>query len=197
MNHAEADRQRWDERHRAGADRVPPVHPWLLELGEVVPRSGRALDAAGGTGRHALWLAARGLAVTLADLSPVALAIARERADAAGLPLTTTETDLERQPPPAGPWDLALVVDFLSRPLYQRLAGTLSPGGVLVIAHPTRTNLTRHEHPSARFLLDDGELEPLIAGLGLDVVRTCEGWAENRRHEARIAARRPVPRAAQ
>ena len=36
--------------------------PWLFECGDLIPRSGRALDVACGRGRHALLLASTGLA---------------------------------------------------------------------------------------------------------------------------------------
>lgn len=44
-----------------------------------LPPSGRVLDLGGGPGRYAGWLAERGYRVTLADLSPNLLELARER----------------------------------------------------------------------------------------------------------------------
>jgi len=44
-----------------------------------LPVSARVLDMGGGPARYALWLAARGHGVTLADLSPELLAIARRK----------------------------------------------------------------------------------------------------------------------
>jgi S-adenosylmethionine-dependent methyltransferase len=43
-----------------------------------LPAKGRILDLGGGPGRYAVWLADQGLAVTLADLSPNLLVLARE-----------------------------------------------------------------------------------------------------------------------
>jgi hypothetical protein len=65
----------------------------------------------------------------------------------------------------------------------------LAPGGLLVVEHPTRSNLLRHEKPGAAFLLDDGELPGLCAGLSIEIYE--EGWSQAGRHEARIVARRP------
>ncbi len=49
---------------------------------EVPSGSGsRILDIGGGPGRYSIWLAAQGYCVTLGDLSPDLLAIAREKAD--------------------------------------------------------------------------------------------------------------------
>lgn len=44
-----------------------------------LPPSGRVLDLGGGPGRYAVWLADRGYRVTLADLSPNLIELARQR----------------------------------------------------------------------------------------------------------------------
>jgi len=54
-------------------------------LDRALPASGRVLDAGGGAGRYALWLAERGYDVTLVDLSAEQVAIAREKADERGV----------------------------------------------------------------------------------------------------------------
>jgi len=143
-------------------------------------------------GRHGLWLAERGFDVTLVDISPVGLDVARHRATAAGLKVTTMQRDLD-EGLPAGLWDLITCAHFLDRELYRALPAALAPGGGLVIVHPTRRNLERHPRPSARFLLDEGELLELVEGL--EMVRFEECWSEGGRHEARLFARRP-PRSA-
>jgi SAM-dependent methyltransferase len=184
------DRSRWDARWRErGSD---PGQPSALvtSVAALLPERGRALDVAGGAGRHALWLARRGLDVTVADISEVALEIVRDAAARAGLPLGTAALDLERDPLPDGPWDMILCVHYLERRLLKAFPRALSPGGVLVVLHPTRSNLSRHEHPSARFLLEDGELPGLLEG-GLEVLHYDEGWLAEGWHEALLVARRP------
>ena len=84
----------------------------------MLPTRGRALDIAGGAGANAVWLASQGWDVTLADISPVGLAVADEHARSAGVVLRTLEIDLEREPFPPGPWDLIVCVRFLWRPLF-------------------------------------------------------------------------------
>ena len=183
------DRERWNARYRDEEAPVPPA-PWLTGLDAVLPRRGRALDVGGGSGRHALWLARRGLDVTLADVSDVALGRAARAAAAEGLSLTTVEVDLEAAPLPPGPWDLVLCVYFLHRPLFPVLAAELAPGGLLVVAHATRTNLERHPRPGSRWVLEDGELPTLVRGL--EVLGYEEGWLEAGRHEARLVARKAL-----
>lgn len=186
---AESDRDRWNARYRDEAPSDDPA-PFVVSLDALLPRQGRALDVAGGGGRHALWLARRGLEVTLADVSDVALDRAARRARAEGLSLATVRVDLEVDPLPAGPWDLVLCTYFLHRPLLAALPGALAPGGLLVVAHATRTNLERHRRPGPDHLLEDGELPALVRGL--EVLSSEEGWLESGRHEARVVARRPA-----
>ena len=185
---SERDREKWDRKYaeRGRASREPSA--FLLSLDAVLPRSGRALDVGGGSGRHAIWLARRGLDVTIADVSDVGLELAGQDAEAAGVTLSLVQTDLETEPLPAGPWDLIVDFHFLLRPLFPAFARELSPGGTLVFCHQTRRNLERHEKPPAAFLLDDGELPSLIAGL--DIVSYDERWHDEGRHEARLVARR-------
>jgi len=187
---AKNDRERWNARH--AEEPPPPPSPFLAELDPVLPRRGRALDVAGGSGRHALWLARRGLEVTLADVSDVALARAADDARREGLKITTLQVDLEAAPLPPGPWDVILCTYFLHRPLFAAFAAALAPAGLLVAAHATRSNLSRHGRPGPDHVLEDGELPALVRGL--EIVRYDEGWLESGRHEARIVARRPAGR---
>ena len=95
---------------------------------------------------------------------------------------------MEHEPFPPGPWDLAVVVHYLHRPLLRALPIVLAPGGTLVVIQPTRTNLQRHAKPSERFLLEDGELPRLVSDL--ELLHYEEGWLDEGRHEAVLVARR-------
>jgi SAM-dependent methyltransferase len=184
---ADRDRERWNERYREAAPQPAPSS-LFVESDALLPRSGRGLDLAGGTGRHALWMARRGLAVTLAEVSDVAAARAESLAAQEGLRLAHALLDLETEPFPQGPWDLIVCAYFLYRPLFQAAAQALAPGGVLAVVHPTLRNLARNPKPGAAYLLADGELPALVAGL--EVVRFDEAWRANGQHEAWLVARR-------
>ncbi|HKA91193.1 MAG TPA: class I SAM-dependent methyltransferase [Haliangiales bacterium] len=185
------DRGRWNERWRA-RDHTVADEPstWLVSLAPHLPARGRALDVAGGAGRHAVWLARRGLDVTLVDVSDEALALADRAAAAAGVPLALVRGDLDADPDalPAGPWDVIVCFHYLDRPLLPRLAAALAPGGVLVFCQPTRRNLERHPRPGPAHLLDEGEAAAFARGL--EIVVSEEGWLDEGRHEARLVARR-------
>ena len=189
---SEGDKERWDAKYRERGEGVAkPPSELLRELGERLPAQGRALDLAGGEGRHAIWLARRGLEVTLADVSAVALGRADAAARLAGVELRTVEVDLEAPGArPAGPWDLIVVFHYLQRDLFEWFAEALAPGGTLVYAQPTVTNLERHPRPSRRFLLADGELGDLARGAGLAVALHDEAWRVGGQFVARLVAKR-------
>ena len=185
-------RERWNQRYREGAGAAEPSSFLTGAAAEFLPSSGKALDLAGGAGRHALWLARRGLAVTLCDVAEEGLKIAEGRAAAQGLELATLARDVEADGAPAGPWDVVLSFHYLWRPLFAELPRLLRPGGVVVYCQPTMRNLEKNPRPSARFLLEDGELAGLVPP-ELEVLSLEEGWHGDR-HEARLVARRPSSR---
>jgi SAM-dependent methyltransferase len=183
------DRDKWNGKYAQWADDVPrEPSAVLVGLAEHLPSRGRALDVAGGAGRNAIWLARRSLDVTIADVSRVGLDLARQRAVEAGVKLTLLETDLAAAPFPPGPWDLIVSVCYLWRPLFASYPAALAPGGTLIVIQPTKKNLERHDKPPADFLLEDGELPRLVAGLS--IVHYEEGWLADDRHDAVIVARK-------
>jgi SAM-dependent methyltransferase len=183
---SDRDRDTWNERYRTATSR-PPVSSFLRSLDAMLPRVGPALDVAGGAGQNAAWLADRGLAVTLLDVSDLALAQADPR-------LTRLHLDLDAHPLPPGPFAILLWLNFLDRRRLAEVATVLAPGGLFIFAHPTRHNLERHPSPSARFLLEPGEVEALVPSL--EVLLRAEAWFDGR-HEARLVARAPVERPTQ
>lgn len=184
---AKDDRERWDARYRAEAASERAAPAWLDALDEELPRTGRALDVAAGSGRIALWAARRGLDVTAVDVSPVGLALAEEAARAAGLALTTIAIDLEEAPLPDGPFSLIACFHYRQLELWPRMIARLDRGGVIVSEILTARNLERHAHPSRRWLAEPNEL--LRCAAGLEIVSYREGWLDDR-SAARIVARR-------
>jgi 2-polyprenyl-3-methyl-5-hydroxy-6-metoxy-1,4-benzoquinol methylase len=187
---SDEDREKWDARYATPADapESPSVH--LVRLDDELPRQGRALDIAGGAGRHAIWLALRGLDVTLVDISPVGLELADKRAAELGVKLSLDCRDLEQEPLPPGPWDVIVSSRYLQRALWLKMRQTLSPGGWLVFLQPTVRNLERHERPPRGFLIEEGEARHVAEGL--ELIRYDEGWLDEGFHEAVVVARRPM-----
>jgi SAM-dependent methyltransferase len=115
--------------------RPQPAFVRLADDGEI---SSPVLDSGCGTGEHALMLAARGLEATGVDLSPTAIARARQKAADRGLAVTFEVADvlelgrLERRFATIVDNGVFHVFDDEERARYVRsLAAALEPGGVL------------------------------------------------------------------
>lgn len=182
---AEGDASRWDAKYRARPLPEPSVSEAFRSVQTWIPRSGRAVDLAGGEGAHALWLAQQGLDVTLCDVSEVALARAQGMAEATDVSLRTIRVDLETSPVPPGPWHLALCMNYLQPSLWPAVAAQLEVGGRALWLHPTVENLTRHAKPSRRFLLHAGQGAALFEAAGLEVLFADESWVGGR-HLCRV-----------
>jgi SAM-dependent methyltransferase len=189
--HRGGDRAYWDARYReSGAaclfgDRVAPL---LRRAARLLPRRGRALDVACGEGQNAVWLAARGLAVTGLDVSPVAIARARARARRRGVRLRARVVDLTRHRLRRGWYDVVTCVHYLDRRLVPALAAALRPGGVVIVENATVRNLRLHARPGRRFTLRVGELAGWFPGLETLAYR--EGLMDGH-EQAQLVARRP------
>lgn len=182
------ERVLWEQRYQAEGRRVTqPAASIVDALDALDVEPGRALDVAGGAGRHAIWLAGRGWNVSLADGAPTALRLAGEDAAAEGVEIETTCIDLETEPLPAGPWDLVVIHHYLNRPLLASVAGVMAPGGYLVFAQPTVLNPA--DRPGPAHLVGIGETATLVPDL--EIVSLVEGETEGR-HEVMLVARKPV-----
>jgi tellurite methyltransferase len=184
------DRTKWNDRYTRRATRLSLDEPaeFLISLVNQLPATGRALDVAGGTGRNAIWLAQRGLDVTLADISPVGLDLAAEYAAVADVEIERLEIDFHAESFPIGPWDLIVQTNYLERALLEPLIASLAPGGMFIFTQPTLTNLERNDRPPRDFLLTPGELPDLLPGLTIEFYEEC--WWPSGVHEARLVARR-------
>ena len=132
------------------------------------------LDLACGRGRHARHLAGRGYEVTAVDRDSDALA------NLAGVPgVRTVHAALEGAPWPfeGAAFDGVVVANYLHRPLFDALAASLAPGGVLVYETFMQGN-ERYGRPSnPDFLLRPGELADAWRGR-LEVVAFEQGRVE-------------------
>lgn len=163
---------------------VESTHWWyaasrrLLQqlLSAELPAGGRFLDAGGGTGATAAWMAEHGTLVA-ADFEPAALAMNRE------LHPTTTgfaAADVQRLPFAAGSFDATVCVTVLCHEsipdpgvAVAELARVTAPGGLVCLWEPGVRRLRRaHDrvtHSARRFSL--GELRGLATAAGLQVER--------------------------
>lgn len=188
-------RSSWNNRYRERSAPIDPAAFVTVELAPLLGPAGRALDLAGGAGRHAIWLAERGWDTTTIDTSEVAIALAVERAEAAGVDLGLVHSDLAAEMLPDGPWDLILIVHYLQRDLFPPAIERLADDGLIAFSIATVRNLERRERPPLPYLLDEGEAPTLVDGL--QILHYAEGWSTEDRHEARVVARKRKSRAAE
>ena len=174
--------------NRAGGDHVTPS-TWLTANEDLLPRTGDALDVACGGGRHAVWLAERGLRTCAVDRDEEAVRELAHEAERRALPLRAEVLDLEAGPvhfsPPA--YDLIVVVHYLHRSLFPTLIGSLRPGGVLVYDTFTRAQAARGHPRNPAFLLEPGELVALVRPL--EILASREGDYDGRMVASVIARR--------
>ncbi|WP_332816400.1 class I SAM-dependent methyltransferase [Ramlibacter sp.] len=139
---------------------LQPPSDWVCRWSHLVPAGGTVLDVACGAGRHMRWFARLGHVVTGVDRDPGALAFA----SAAG---RTVQADIENGPWPfAGEtFDALVVTNYLWRPLWPALLGSLAPGGVLLYETFAEGNETVGKPSRPDFLLRHGELLELCRGL--------------------------------
>lgn len=145
---------------------------WVERFAPLAP-IGEALDLACGSGRHARLLAALGQQVVALDRDGDALA----RCAAPGI--TAQQHDLEAQ---AGHWPFAprrfaaiVVTNYLHRPLFAQLAGSLRDDGILIYETFAQGNEAYGKPSNPDFLLAPGELLAFAQQQGLRVLAYEDG----------------------
>ncbi|HEY1807562.1 MAG TPA: methyltransferase domain-containing protein [Acidobacteriaceae bacterium] len=174
------DRDRWNAKFLAGEAQLSEPDPFLIEACSALP-PGRALDLAGGAGRHSLWLAQRGWTVNLADVSDEGVARARQRFGQAGVSVALrreSAADTLAWAREGHRFDLILVFLFLLREHFAELPALLAPGGHLLYKTYTADHARFQQGHSLRFALRPGELRTAFPSLNTLLDRETNGIAE-------------------
>jgi len=175
---AAVNAESWNARY-AGADFVYGTAPndFVAAVAAAIP-PGPVLCLAEGEGRNAVWLAARGHAVTAVDHAEIALAKAEGLAAARGVKLTTVATDLGAYCIELGAWAGIVSVwahlpSVLRRTVHGQVVRGLQPGGVYILEAYTPTQLTRFTGgPRDEDSLMTAELlRAELAGLEFEILR--------------------------
>jgi SAM-dependent methyltransferase len=169
---------RWNKRYKEVTETLRQPEPLLVSAYDQFlahRKPGLALDVAGGTGRHALWLMRRGWRVKLIDVSEVAIAQAQHNARAnpqaammRSLKALTTEiVDLTTAKDLGIElYDLIVVFYYLQRELFPALIAALKPGGILVYQTFLVEQADRAVSPrNPAYLLQLGELPQAFRAL--------------------------------
>lgn len=156
--------------HREGMD----ASPWVTRFAGLIAPGGSVLDLACGRGRHARWLAARGLKVLAVDRDAEALA---SLAGTSGV--DTLQADLEGADwPLAGRvFDAVVVTNYLFRPHFDDVLANVRDGGLFVYETFMVGNERYGRPANPHFLLRPGELLQRVEGR-FTVVAFEQGVAE-------------------
>jgi SAM-dependent methyltransferase len=195
----ENEHDRWNRKYRESPGSWTEPDPFLLQAFSqyIVPLflgGGKALDLAGGAGRHAIWLAKKGWEVTLIDISEAGVELARHNAGALATHIRFVVDDLthfkasqirsaaslkevslknaslKKATPEKdtleNAFELVLVFCYLDRAIFSEIVKAIRPGGLLVYKTHTVLQAERQCGPkNPAHLLQPGELPQLAEGL--------------------------------
>lgn len=146
------ERERWNHKYRdaptTGRSSPDPflVHAFSEYMQPLYPEGGRALDLAGGAGRHAVWLAKQGWEVTLIDISEAGVEQARQIAgplashidfvvgDVNEFKASQTHATLSHLADSnvTHGFEAVMVFFYLERKIFPELLQAIRPGGLLI-----------------------------------------------------------------
>lgn len=158
-------------------DAVSAPSKWVTRFTHLLP-VGEVLDLACGAGRHSRWLAEHGHPVLAVDRNAEALALA------AGAGIQTQQVDLETGnleqdwPFAAERFAGAVVVNYLHRPLWAKMIGSLAMDGVLIYETFALGNEQFGKPSNPDFLLRHGELLEIAHSHGLQVIAYENGYID-------------------
>jgi len=134
---SEEQRSHWDVKYEQGMPSLTEPDPFFISayerfVGPSFPKSGVALDLAGGLGRHALWLASRSWQVSVVDLSDVAIGKLNQAALELNVKLDLLVGDASEYKFEPARFDLIVLFYHLDRSLFPKIVSALKPDGLLI-----------------------------------------------------------------
>jgi SAM-dependent methyltransferase len=181
------EREKWNQRYLEGTHGTLPPDRLLIDafdryIEPLFPDAGRALDIAGGTGRHAIFLAAKGWRVRLTDIAEAGIMNARKNAGSLASRIEFRVEDLTRFQGSDASYDVINVFFFLRREMFGELVKALNPGGLLIYKGYTREQAKFGGGPTnPEYLFGENELLHAFRELQVlhyvELIRDC-GQAE-------------------
>ena len=185
LSTADNERERWNRKYSegCGAPRNPDVflaRAFSDFIRPLFPNGGRALDLAGGAGRHAIWLAQQSWEVTLIDISEAGIEQARQNAGPLASHIHFVVDDLTRfkasQTGFHPEYGVVMAFFYLERKSFSEMVKAVRVGGLLVYKTYLKAHAQCVKNPA--HLLEAGELLQLAKGLRILHYREVEGTAE-------------------
>ena len=165
------EREHWNQRYRDSPGSWLEPDPFLEQafsgfIQPLFPAPGRALDLAGGAGRHTIWLAKQGWEVTLIDIAEAGVEQARQNAGPLVSRIHCVVSDLSGFASSRTQFDLVMAFFYLDRKIFPEVVNAIRPGGLLIYKTLTRAQLELPGGPrDPAHLLEEGELLRLATGL--------------------------------
>ena len=183
----EREWEKWNRRYVEGTHGSLAPDSLLIDafdryIEPLFPNAGRALDIAGGMGRHAIFLAAKGWKVRLTDIAEAGIVNARKNAGVFASQIEFGVEDLTRFEGSRASYDVIMVFFFLRREMFSELVKALSPGGLLIYKGYTREQSKFGGGPTnPDYLFEENELLHAFRELRVlhyaELIRDC-GHAE-------------------
>ena len=163
-------RARWDLKYEQGLPSLTEPDPFFISAYErfvtpSLPKPGKALDLAGGLGRHALWLASRQWQVTVVELSDVAIGKLSQAALELNIKLELFAGDAAGYTFEPARFDLIVLFYHLDRSLFPRIVSALKPGGLLICKMSLRWDSRESSTTAGTDPLHRNELPSLVPEL--------------------------------
>jgi SAM-dependent methyltransferase len=171
---------------------IEPPSSWIVKYAQLIPKKGRILDLACGSGRHAIWLAKQGYQVDAFDSDAKALANMK---GIGNINVSIVDFESDDWPGSDQRYDGIIVSRYLYRPLLSRLAGLLNPGGILIYETFMAGNERYGKPSNPDFLLLPNELLETYSPL-LSIIAFEQGEVEMPRPAVtqRICAKKNLER---
>jgi SAM-dependent methyltransferase len=135
--------------------------PWVVRFAPLIATGARLLDLAAGSGRHALYFAARGVRVLAVDRDRAALA---RFAGAPGVETRAVDLETGAWPFAGERFDAIVAVNYLHRALFPHLLAALAADGVVLYETFAEGNAMYGRPTNPDFLLAPGELLEFARG---------------------------------
>ena len=145
-----------------GAQAGPAPSAWVQRWAGSLAPGARVLDLACGSGRHLVWLAARGLQVTGVDRDAAAVEPLRARAE-----IVVADLENGPWPLPGRRFDAVVVTNYLWRALWPQIVASVAEGGRLVYETFMRGHEAYGRPSRPEFLLEPEELLQAVAPLSV------------------------------
>ena len=171
----------WDERYSSNDYAYGKLPNDFLQANVQALPMGHILSIAEGEGRNAVFLAQQGYNVTAVDGSQVGLSKAQQLAAEKGVSIDTICADLNDFDLGVDQWDGIICIfcplpSSLRRPLFERIAKALKPGGVFLIEayRPEQVQHGTGGGKSVDTMTTEDDLRQSLAGLNFQHLQSLE-----------------------